>query len=86
MKRPILKSSLGLFLISPLSSHAALVWDGSVDGISAFSEFNWTQHAGGAPAANTINSNTVIANNSTLTGGEIIIAAGVGSPSGIGGP
>ena len=86
MKRPILKSRLGLLLITPFSSHAALVWDGSVDGISAFSEFNWTQHAGGAPAANTINSNTVIANNSTLTGGEIIIAAGVGSPSGIGGP
>ena len=85
--RSHLPAFIGLTLIlHPTSSQAALAWDGSVDAVSAFSEFNWTQHAGGAPAANTINPGAVIANNATLTGGGIEITAGAGSPSNIGGP
>ncbi|MCB1134032.1 MAG: hypothetical protein KDN05_23135, partial [Verrucomicrobiae bacterium] len=82
-----LPAFLGLALIlHPTSSRAALAWDGSVDGISAYTEANWTQNAGGSPASNTINPNTLIANNATLTGGEIVISGGVGTPSAIGGP
>lgn len=82
-----ISSLVTLAALGPLAfatSHAALVWDGSGDGVSIFQEANWTRHVGGDPAANTINPGVAILNNSTLTGGEILIASGTGTPSNVG--
>ncbi|MFC4992636.1 PEP-CTERM sorting domain-containing protein [Rubritalea tangerina] len=78
MKLPhIITPACALLACAPLS-HAALVWTGAGDGISAFQEANWLDDNGLVPSAGTINGGTPI---SAATGGLIEISSGSGSPS-----
>lgn len=64
-------------LTAPLAT-AALVWDGSANGISLYNEDNWTDDNGGTPAGGTIDGGTAV---TAATGGEILINSGTGTPS-----